>query len=121
VSSIQETLAELRQASGVKGCALVTSDGLMVAESLDPRFRDDVVVGLASYLMMSTERVLKEAGLAGFEQFTLHATHGKAVFATLGESFLVVLLDQFADLDGCRGEIQGTVQRLRRLSRMGRE
>jgi hypothetical protein len=31
---------------------------------------------------------------------------------------LVVLLDQFADLDSCRGEIQGSVQRLRRLARV---
>ena len=118
MSSIQETLTELRQAAGIHGCVMLTNDGLVVAEALDARFRDDVVAGLASYLIMSTDRVLKEAGMSGFDQMTIHTAHGKAVFADLDGSFLVVLLDQFADLDSCRGEIQGSVQRLRRLARV---
>ena len=121
MSSIQETLAELRQASGVKGCVMLTPDGLVIAQDLDARFRDDVVAGLASYLVMSTERVLKEAFMSSFDQMTIHTAHGKAVFANMESSFLVVLLDQFADLDSCRGEIQGSVQLLRRLSRVGRD
>lgn len=118
MSSIQETLAELRQAPGVKGCVLMMADGLVVAQALDARFRDDVVAGLASYLMMSTQRVLKEAGLQGLEQMQLHAAHGKAVFVALEGSFLVVLFDQFADLESCRDEVHSTTQRLRRLSRL---
>src|SRR5262249_58507984 len=118
---IQENLSDLRRAAGVKGCVLLTDDGLVVAEALDARFRDDVVAGLSSYLMMTSTRALAEAGLERFELFTLHATHGKAVFACLEGSFLVVLLDQFADLESSRGEIQGTAQRIRRLSRMSRE
>ena len=120
MSSIQENLNDLRRAPGVKGCVLLTEDGLVVAQSLDARFRDDVVAGLASYLVMTSTRALGEAGLERFETFSLHATHGKAVFACMEGSFLVVLLDQFADLDGCRSEIQGTMQRLRRLAKMSR-
>lgn len=46
MSKIQEALTELRRAPGVKGGALVTADGLMVAQSLDPRFHDEAVAGL---------------------------------------------------------------------------
>ena len=77
--------------------------------------------GVKSGLVMTSTRSLAEAGLGRFDLFTLHAAHGKAVFACMDGAFLVVLLDQFADLDGCRAEIQGTVQRLRRQSRMSRE
>ena len=120
MTSIHESLAELRRANGVKGCMLLTADGLVVAETMDARYRDDVVAGLSSYLLMTTNKVLAEAGLAAFDQFTVHATHGKTVFVNLDGSFLVVLLDQFADLDGCRQEIQGAAQRLRRTARLGR-
>lgn len=121
MSSIQESLNDLRRSAGVKGCVLITDDGLIVAETLDARFRDDVVAGLTSYLAMVTNKALREAGLESFDQFVLHATHGKAVFLSIENSFLVVLLDQFADLDASRAEIQGTAQRLRRAARLSRD
>jgi hypothetical protein len=49
----------------------------------------------------------------------LHATHGRAVFVALGEAYLVVLLDQFADVDGSRAEIQEAALRIRRTTRVG--
>jgi predicted regulator of Ras-like GTPase activity (Roadblock/LC7/MglB family) len=117
-SPIQESLAELRHAPGIKGAALVTADGLIAASSLDARFRDDVVAGLTSFLIMTTGKALREVGMPTFTQFALHATHGKTVVVDLDGSYLVVLLDQFADIDRCRDEIQGATQRLRRSSRM---
>lgn len=120
MSSIHESLSELRRAAGVKGCMLLTVDGLVVAETMDARYRDDVVAGLSSYLLMTTNKALTEAGLAPFDQFTVHATHGRTVFVNLNGSFLVVLLDQFADLEACRPEIQGIAQRLRRSARLGK-
>jgi predicted regulator of Ras-like GTPase activity (Roadblock/LC7/MglB family) len=117
-SPIQESLVELRHAPGVKGAALVTADGLIAASSLDARFRDDVIAGLTSFLIMTTEKALQEVGMPSFMQFSLHATHGKAVIVDLEGSYLIVLLDQFADVDRCRDEIQGAAQGLRRSSHL---
>ncbi len=119
MNPIQETLDDLRRTAGVKACMLVMADGLVVAEALGARYREDVIAGLSSYLSMTANKALHEGGLGSFETFTLHAAHGKAVFCDIGESFLVVLLDQFADLEAGRSEIQGAVQRLRRSSRLG--
>lgn len=118
MNSIQESLTELYRAPGVKGCVFVTSDGLVVAEALENKYREDVVAGLASYLMMTTSKVLQEGGIDRFDQFTVHAAHGKVVFIDLSGSVLVVLLDQFADLRACRAEIRSATQRLRRSARM---
>ncbi|MBK8099749.1 MAG: roadblock/LC7 domain-containing protein [Planctomycetes bacterium] len=118
MSKIQEALTELRRAPGVKGGALVTADGLMVAQSLDPRFHDEAVAGLTSFLLSTTCKSLADGGMGTCERFVLHATHGRAVFAAVEESFLVVLLDQFADFDGCKAEIDVAVQQLRRSSRL---
>lgn len=118
MSSIQDSLNDLRRAEGVKACMVVTNDGLIVAESLANRFRPDIVAGLASYLCMTTNKALAEGGLERFDTFTLHSAHGKSVVADLGEAFLVVMLDQFADVEQSRSEIQGTIQRLRRSAKM---
>lgn len=119
MNAIQETLDELRRSAGVKACMMVTTDGLVVAEALGTRYREDIIAGLSSYLTMTTNRALREGGLDPFETFTLHAAHGKAVFAEVGEAFLVVLMDQFADMEVGRREILAAVQRLRRSTRLG--
>lgn len=118
MSSIQDSLNDLRRVDGVKACMLVTNDGLVVAESVGNKFREDILAGLASYLAMTTNKALEEGGLARFDSFTLHAAHGKSVLVDIGEAILVVMLDQFADVDTSRGEIQGTAQRLRRSSKL---
>ena len=56
MNAIQETLVDLRRAPGVKGAALVTSDGLMVGSALDEGAREDVIAGLTSFLLMTTAR-----------------------------------------------------------------
>lgn len=119
MNKIQETLGDLRRAPGVKGTALVTSDGLMVASALDSVASEDVVAGLTSFLLMTTTRCLQENGMDALTGYTLHATHGKAVFVDVQNSFLVVLMDQFADVEACRGEIGAAALQLRRCSRVG--
>ena len=64
---------------------MLTTDGMVAAQSFDKTMSSDVVVGLTSYLMMTTKRTLAEGGLGACSQFVLHATNGKAVFITLDE------------------------------------
>lgn len=118
MSKIHEMLTELRRTPGIKGAAVLTADGLVAAESLDERYRSEVVAGLTSYLLMTTNRSLREGGLGDCSQFVLHATHGKAVFVALEQAYLVVMFDQFADLQGARQEVVDVAQRIRRSARM---
>jgi predicted regulator of Ras-like GTPase activity (Roadblock/LC7/MglB family) len=118
MSKIHDMVVELRSTPGIKGAALITSDGLVAAESLDERYRTEVVAGLTSYLLMTTNRSLREGGLGQCSQFVLHATHGKAVVTALEDAYLVVLVDQFADLAAARRDVQGVAGRLRRATRL---
>jgi predicted regulator of Ras-like GTPase activity (Roadblock/LC7/MglB family) len=118
MNKIQESIDELRGVAGVKGAAVVMGDGLVAAESLDELFRSEVVAGLTSYLLMTTNRSLGEGGLADCSQFVLHATHGRVMFLSLGEAYLVVIFDQFADLQAATGDVQEAAQRIRRLTRL---
>lgn len=118
MSKIQDALAELHRTPGVKGAALVTNDGLLAAQSLDERFTSDVVAGLSSYLMMTTNRCLDEGQLGKAAQVVLHASNGKAILTSLDDSCLVVLFDQFADPAQAKREVQEAAQRIRRLSRI---
>lgn len=118
MSKIQDTVHELHRLPGVKGAALITNDGLVVASSLDERFQGDVIAGLTSYLLMTTQRCLTEGGVGRATQYVLTATHGKTLIVGLEDSSLVVVLDQFADLAQARSEAQEAAQRIRRASRI---
>lgn len=118
MNKLQQALAELRRTQGVKGAAIITTDGLVAAADLDERFQGEVIAGLSSYLLMTTNRSLGESGIGGCSRFVLHATHGKAVFVPMDESFLVVVCDQFADFAATQQEVDGVARRLRALARL---
>ncbi|MCZ6726407.1 MAG: roadblock/LC7 domain-containing protein, partial [Acidobacteria bacterium] len=88
------------------------------ASSFNDAERDDLVAGLTSFLTSTMRRVLQEGGMPTFSRFTMHSTHGKVVLLELGESFLVVLTDQFGRLDACIPDIQESAHQLRRQARI---
>jgi predicted regulator of Ras-like GTPase activity (Roadblock/LC7/MglB family) len=118
MNKIQDAVNGLRQSPGVRGTAVVTTDGLIAASALDPSLGVDVIAGMTSYLMMTTNKGLAEGGLGTCGRLTLTATHGKAVFVDLGESCLVVLFDQFADVNAVRKDIDQAAARIRQSSRL---
>ena len=119
MNAIHDTLVELHRTSGVKGASVVMLDGLVAAESLDDRFSGDVVGGLASFLLMTMNRSLREGGLGECKQFILHATHGKVILTALEDAYLVVVFDQFSDLQTIKGAVRDAAHRIRRSSRLG--
>lgn len=119
MSRIHDCVTELHRLPGVKGAALVTNDGLVVAASLDENFQSEVISGLTSYLLMTTQKCLEEGGLGKATQYVLTATHGKAVVVTIDDSSLVVMLDQFADPTQAKREAREAAQRIQRASRLG--
>lgn len=118
MNRMQDTMAVLRELGGVRGCAVVTLDGLIVAKSIDASFRQDAVAALSSFLMQATERTLHENGMEPLTLLVLQANYGKAVFVRLDNSYLVVLLDQFTDVSNCREDIDAAAMHLRRLSQI---
>ena len=118
MNAIHETLEELHRNSGIRGASVVTLDGLVAADSLDVGFSSDVVAGLASFLLMTMNRSLREGGMGECRQFMLHATHGKVVLMALDDAYLVVVFDQFADVQAVKGEIAEAAERIRRSSHL---
>jgi len=118
MSEIQDILSDLGNVSGIAGNAVLTTDGIMVASQLAHGVLDDVVAGLSSFLISTTSRTLKEAGMGGFSRFVLHSTHGRMVFVDIGDAVLVVLMTQFANIDDCLHDVHDAAAELRKASRI---
>ena len=52
-------------------------------------------------------------------RFLLHCTHGKVEMVDLGESWLVVIFDQFADTQLAQDEVDRSAELLRKHSQIG--
>ena len=118
MSQIQETLSELRVTVAVKGCLVMMHDGIVVAQALEAGLEPDMVSGLTSFLTSTLNRALGEGGMGGFLSFKIHSTHGKVLVIDVGEAYLVILTNQFGQLEADMPEIQDAAQQLRRLSRI---
>ena len=118
MNAIQELLDELREVAGVNGAAVVTSDGIMVASVLKGRFGEDLVAGLASFLITTTKRAMGSQSDQGFSRFVMHATHGKVVLVDIQAAFLIVITDQFVDLQPLLEEIDEIGRRLARAAKI---
>lgn len=117
--SMETLLAELAEAAGVRGCALSTADGMIVRSELRGRFREDVVSGLASFLVSTTRRAFEEGGEDDcVERFVVHATHGKLVIRRVNEAYLVVITDQFVRLEPLLEIVDDIAARMGDASRM---
>ena len=116
MNKMQELLVGLRRAPGVKGAAVLTTDGLVAASSLDAACNADALAGLASYLLVTTDRALREGAMGACARVTVHASNGKAQIVEMPESSLVVLFDQFADVGAARRPVDEAVARIRRLA-----
>ncbi|MCC6670962.1 MAG: roadblock/LC7 domain-containing protein [Planctomycetes bacterium] len=116
MNAVRSILEQLRQSQGVKGCAMVTQDGIVIDAQLSDATSSDVVAGLTSFLVSNTRRALAEGGLGNFRQITMTCTHGKLVVVDLGQSCLAVLTDQFVKLESCLAAIEDASVRLVRAS-----
>lgn len=106
MTSLQEILNDISSDPSIKGCAIVTNDGMLVGTTLAADVRDDVLAGLISFLTSTTRRALQHGRLGAFQRFALHSTHGKVFLIRLRDAFLVVMTDQFAESERLLAEIE---------------
>ncbi len=113
---MHEVLEQLSDRLHAKAALVVTSDGMVVAGTVQADFRKDVIGALSSFLILATNRCLKRAQQGGFGRIVLHATHGKVLVQSFRDYFLVVLTDQFVDKEALLEAALEAVARLRRLA-----
>ncbi|MBK8978674.1 MAG: roadblock/LC7 domain-containing protein [Planctomycetes bacterium] len=118
---IESLLAELFAVDCVRGAAVVTDDGIVVRSALHGGYREDVVAGLASFLVQTTRRAMTEDGCEApqLDRFVLHATHGKILLASVGEGWLVAITDQFAHLAEFEAQFDDIAVQIRNEVRVG--
>ncbi len=115
---MENILKQLNAKTGAKGSVVVTQDGMVVAGEINWEVQKDVVGALSSFLVMATDRCLQQGNMGKLNRMTMIATHGKLIIISLGECFLVVLVDQFASVDQVSPVSDATGQGLLKMTQM---
>ena len=112
---MRRILKQLNDVVRVKGSAIVTKDGMVIASHLSRQLEEDVVAAMAASVILRTRRALEAHGLRHFARFTLVASHGKMVFTDTGPAFLVVVMDRNVELGPVDIEIESAAMRIRNV------
>jgi predicted regulator of Ras-like GTPase activity (Roadblock/LC7/MglB family) len=114
---MKRILERLNAAAGIRGSMVMTQDGIMAAAALGPGLQEDVVAALASALLTSMKRALRQLVPAeSLSQFVLTASDGKMVFVDLGNGFLVVVAKRDIKLDTTMVEIRSAAHHIKHRS-----
>ena len=115
---MQEVLFDLNQEMGIKGSAILTKDGVLVASEIGPPINPDVVAGVSSSVIQLINAGLARMGVAPFTRFVFNAKYGKMVFYDTGEAYLVVVLDKNINTDLVMMPIQSSARKIQNLGSM---
>ncbi len=112
---MKDILEDLNKEVGVRGCAVVTRDGIVVAAHLGSGLSEEAVAAMASSIIIATEKAAEGLSLGRLQEFILSSAYGKMVFVDLERAFLVVVADMTIDLDMTLLQIAGAAHRLRNI------
>jgi predicted regulator of Ras-like GTPase activity (Roadblock/LC7/MglB family) len=110
----KEVVAHVNKLAGVKGCALIFSDGLSLAGSLPAEYETEGLCAMAPSLMQRIEKHMVETKLGGLRSMTLSGMKGAVTFFT-HENLCLAVLHTSGDLASeVQEELTGVVQELSR-------
>ncbi|MBI3820790.1 MAG: roadblock/LC7 domain-containing protein [Planctomycetes bacterium] len=117
---MRDILEELNTIPGVRGSAIILTDGVVVASALSETCDGESYAALASSLLSQVGNCLPRVELKGMRRVTITATRGRFSMSDVGGAWLIVELDRDIDVGQLQLEIESAASRLRRRMRMGR-
>lgn len=115
---MRDVLKRLNAVPGIKGSLVLTPDGIVVISELSRELDSDTTAALVGNVVTQTVKLLQHGEYPTLERMILTATRGKIVIENLDNCLLVVVTNQFTNLDVTLLEIASTAKVLRRLGKI---
>ena len=115
---MREVLKELNTLPGIKGSLVVTPDGIVVTSELSNELDEDTTAALVGNVVTQTVRLLDIGQFDEMDRMILTASRGKIVIQNLTNCHLVVVTNQFINIDLTLLEITSAAAKLRELGKL---
>jgi len=108
-------LKKLNETPGIKGSIVLTPDGIVVTSELSSELDEDTTAALVGNVVTRTMALLDSGEYSAMRRMILTATRGKIVIENLENCLLVVVTNQFTNLDVTMLEISSAAKLIRKL------
>ena len=115
---MRDVLKELNTLPGIKGSLVVSHDGIVVASELSTELDEDTTAALVGNVVTQTVRLLDAGRYDEMDRMILTASRGKIVIENLRSYHLVVVTNQFINIDLTLLEITSAATRLRDFGKL---
>lgn len=115
---MREVLQRLNATPGIKGSLVLTTDGIVVISELSRELDGETTAALVGNVVTHTMRMLKLGEYKPMERMILTASRGKIVIENLDSCLLVVVTNQFINLDVTLLEIASAAKLIRRIGKI---
>lgn len=115
---MREVLRELNTLAGIKGSLVVTHDGIVVTSELSSELDEDTTAALVGNVVTQTHRLLEIGNYDEMDRMIMTASRGKIVIQNLENCNLVVVTNQFINIDLTLLEISSAAVKLRELGKL---
>lgn len=112
---MREVLKKLNGNPGIKGSLVLTPDGIVVTSELSSELDEDTTAALVGNVVTQTTRLLAIGRFQAMDRMILTATRGKIVVENCESCLLVVVTNQFINLDLTLLEIASAAKVIRKL------
>ena len=111
---MKSILENLNRSVGVVGSAVVTPDGMLVESAIADGRDQEALAAIASSLVQSIGRSLRNLSGAALGVMTIDGSRGKIVLVNAGRAFLLVITDSALALDTALLDVRVAVERVER-------
>ena len=115
---MREVLKKLNTVAGIKGCLVVTGDGIVVTSELSNELDEDTTAALVGNVVTQTTRMLEIGQYDTMDRMVLTASRGKIVIQNLDNCHLVVVTNQFTNIDLTLLEITSAATKLKEIGKL---
>lgn len=112
---MREVLRKLNETPGIKGSLVLTTDGIVVIADLSSELDEDTTAALVGNVVTQTMQLLGSGEYSAMDRMIMTASRGKIVIENLENCLLVVVTNQFTNLDVTMLEIASAAKLIRKL------
>ncbi|MGA9138938.1 MAG: roadblock/LC7 domain-containing protein [Methanocella sp.] len=116
VTELNQVLADMRRAGGIRAIAIVSRDGILIASDMPAEIHPETFAAMSAIMLGAAETAALEINTSAPDRIIVETDQGKLVVSGAGERMMLVLLaDAQAGLGHVIVEMSRAVTRIKEI------
>lgn len=118
MTNISQILQNLNKINLIKGCMVITMDGMIISSELNIDIEQERLSAFCSAMGLTISNSLKKIGTKPFLRYIINSEKWKLCFINIGKFYLIAISDLDIDMITLNTELYNTVNLLKKTGRL---